>query len=134
MRRMLCPCCAHAVPLLCLQVPSFDNKVAMDLIESELGRPWQEVYAELTPEPIAAASLGQVTAAAGSVRLCCVCMLYMYAMLCAVLSVLCVLCVCMCWRASGLPWQSSVVAGGAARCAAGRRPELLPASHALLAF
>lgn len=43
-----------------MQVPSFDSKVAMDLLESELGRPWQEIYAELTPEPIAAASLGQV--------------------------------------------------------------------------
>lgn len=42
------------------QVPSFDSKIAMDLIESELGKPWHEVYSELTPEPIAAASLGQV--------------------------------------------------------------------------
>ena len=32
----------------------------MEQIRSELGRPWQEIYAELTPEPIAAASLGQV--------------------------------------------------------------------------
>lgn len=41
-------------------MPSFDSKVAMDMIQAELGRPWQEIYAELTPEPIAAASLGQV--------------------------------------------------------------------------
>lgn len=45
---------------LCDKVPSFDSGVAIRLIEDELGRPWQEVYAELTPEPIAAASLGQV--------------------------------------------------------------------------
>lgn len=32
----------------------------MKMIEQELGRPWQQVYAELTPRPIAAASLGQV--------------------------------------------------------------------------
>lgn len=32
----------------------------MQLLEDELGKPWQELYAELTPEPIAAASLGQV--------------------------------------------------------------------------
>ena len=45
---------------LCMQVPSFDNKVAMTMIQQELGRPWQEVYSQLTPRPIAAASLGQV--------------------------------------------------------------------------
>lgn len=30
------------------------------MIQDELGAPWYEIYAELTPEPIAAASLGQV--------------------------------------------------------------------------
>ena len=45
---------------LCMQVPSFDNKVAMTMIQQELGRPWQDVYSQLTPRPIAAASLGQV--------------------------------------------------------------------------
>lgn len=30
------------------------------VINEELGAPWYEVFAELTPEPIAAASLGQV--------------------------------------------------------------------------
>ncbi len=44
----------------CMQVPSFDSKVAMAMIEQELGRPWQQVYSQLTPRPIAAASLGQV--------------------------------------------------------------------------
>ena len=44
----------------CVQVPSFDSKVAMAMIAQELGRPWQQVYSELTPRPIAAASLGQV--------------------------------------------------------------------------
>ena len=46
----------------CMQVPSFDSQVAMSMIEQELGRPWQQVYAELTPRPIAAASLGQASA------------------------------------------------------------------------
>lgn len=46
----------------CIQVPSFDSRVAMSMIEQELGRPWQQVYAELTPRPIAAASLGQASA------------------------------------------------------------------------
>jgi aarF domain-containing kinase len=30
------------------------------VINDELGAPWYEIYADLTPEPIAAASLGQV--------------------------------------------------------------------------
>ena len=45
---------------LCDKVPSFDSEIAMDLIEAELGRPWQDVFQKLTPRPIAAASLGQV--------------------------------------------------------------------------
>ena len=43
-----------------LQVPSFDNATAMSLIAQELGQPWHELYADLSPRPIAAASLGQV--------------------------------------------------------------------------
>ena len=31
------------------------------VVKEDLGRPWTDVYAELTPEPIAAASLGQVS-------------------------------------------------------------------------
>ncbi len=42
------------------QLPPFDNAVAYRFIEEELGSPPEEIYAELTPEPIAAASLGQV--------------------------------------------------------------------------
>lgn len=30
------------------------------MVNDELGAPWYEIFAELTPEPIAAASLGQV--------------------------------------------------------------------------
>ena len=43
-----------------LQVPSFDSRIAMLLLEKELGAPWTTFYSELSPEPIAAASLGQV--------------------------------------------------------------------------
>jgi aarF domain-containing kinase len=32
----------------------------VQVINDELGAPWYEIYADLTPEPIAAASLGQV--------------------------------------------------------------------------
>jgi predicted unusual protein kinase regulating ubiquinone biosynthesis (AarF/ABC1/UbiB family) len=42
------------------QLPSFPNEVAFRFIEEELGKPPTEIYAELSPEPIAAASLGQV--------------------------------------------------------------------------
>ena len=42
------------------QLPSFDNKIAFRFIEEELGKPPEEIYGELSPKPIAAASLGQV--------------------------------------------------------------------------
>jgi predicted unusual protein kinase regulating ubiquinone biosynthesis (AarF/ABC1/UbiB family) len=42
------------------QLPSFPNEIAYRFIEEELGAPPSEIYAELSPEPLAAASLGQV--------------------------------------------------------------------------
>ncbi|BAU65972.1 ABC-1 domain protein [Stanieria sp. NIES-3757] len=42
------------------QLPSFPNEVAFRFIEEELGKTPDEIYAELSPQPIAAASLGQV--------------------------------------------------------------------------
>ncbi|NJM65326.1 MAG: AarF/ABC1/UbiB kinase family protein [Acaryochloris sp. RU_4_1] len=42
------------------QLPAFSNQIAYQFIEEELGLPPQDLYAQLTPEPIAAASLGQV--------------------------------------------------------------------------
>lgn len=42
------------------QLPPFPNEVAYQFIEEELGDRPEEIYAELTPQPIAAASLGQV--------------------------------------------------------------------------
>lgn len=42
------------------QLPAFSNDIAYRFIEEELGRPPQDLYAQLTPDPIAAASLGQV--------------------------------------------------------------------------
>ena len=45
---------------LCDKVPSFDNELAFQTLENELGCKWQDVYSELGPEPVAAASLGQV--------------------------------------------------------------------------
>ena len=42
------------------QLPPFDNRIARNIIESELGRSIDEVYREFSPNPVAAASLGQV--------------------------------------------------------------------------
>lgn len=42
------------------RLPSFPNEIAFAVIEEELGRPIQSVYSEISEEPVAAASLGQV--------------------------------------------------------------------------
>ena len=42
------------------QLPSFPNEIAYRFIEEELGATPAEIYSYLSPEPIAAASLGQV--------------------------------------------------------------------------
>src|SRR5690242_3052112 len=42
------------------QVPSFPTAEAFAIVETALGRPLREAYAEIDAEPIAAASLGQV--------------------------------------------------------------------------
>jgi len=45
---------------LCDKVPSYDSKIAFATIEKELGRSVNDLFSEITPEPVAAASLGQV--------------------------------------------------------------------------
>jgi len=40
----------------------FCTCTCVQVIQEELGRPVSEVYSEITPEPVAAASLGQVHA------------------------------------------------------------------------
>ncbi|OAY67366.1 Uncharacterized protein ACMD2_00423 [Ananas comosus] len=57
---ILSPAAMIELQKLCDKVPSFPDDVAMALIEEELGQPWQKIYSELSPSPIAAASLGQV--------------------------------------------------------------------------
>jgi len=42
------------------QLPPFDNAIALRIIEQELDRSVEEIYSQISPEPVAAASLGQV--------------------------------------------------------------------------
>lgn len=42
------------------QLPPFANEIAYHFIEEELGEPPDKIYAEISPNPVAAASLGQV--------------------------------------------------------------------------
>jgi len=42
------------------QLPPFDSAIAFQIIQQELKRPIKEVYREISPQPVAAASLGQV--------------------------------------------------------------------------
>jgi len=42
------------------QLPPFANEIAYQFIQEELGAPPEKIYAEISPDPIAAASLGQV--------------------------------------------------------------------------
>ncbi len=45
---------------LCDKVPCFDSAIAFATIEMELGKKVEDLFSEITPEPMAAASLGQV--------------------------------------------------------------------------
>ncbi|MGE5659008.1 MAG: ABC1 kinase family protein [Actinomycetota bacterium] len=42
------------------QLPPFDNATAFNIIEAELDRHLNDTYSQISPEPVAAASLGQV--------------------------------------------------------------------------
>jgi predicted unusual protein kinase regulating ubiquinone biosynthesis (AarF/ABC1/UbiB family) len=42
------------------QLPAFSNETAFKIIETQLGRPARQIYHEISPNPVAAASLGQV--------------------------------------------------------------------------
>lgn len=42
------------------RITPFSNEVALNTIEQELGLPLNQLFSEISPEPIAAASLGQV--------------------------------------------------------------------------
>ncbi len=42
------------------QLPAFEQEIAYQIIETDLGRSIEEIYQEISPQPVAAASLGQV--------------------------------------------------------------------------
>ena len=42
------------------QIPPFPNEIAFQFIREELGKDYREIYSEISTDPIAAASLGQV--------------------------------------------------------------------------
>mmetsp|Transcript_9002 Transcript_9002/g.22534 ORF Transcript_9002/g.22534 Transcript_9002/m.22534 type:complete len:662 (-) Transcript_9002:6-1991(-) len=57
---ILSPQAMYELQRLCDKVPAFDNGMAMRTIEEELGRRIPEVFSDLSTDPVAAASLGQV--------------------------------------------------------------------------
>ena len=57
---ILSPSSMYELQRLCDKVPAFDNAMAMKTIEDELGCRIPEVFSDLSKDPIAAASLGQV--------------------------------------------------------------------------
>ena len=42
------------------QLPPFDNAIALSIVEAELGQTVTELFSQISPNPVAAASLGQV--------------------------------------------------------------------------
>lgn len=47
------------------QIPPFSTDLALSVIQEEYGTPAAAVFADLSPQPLAAASLGQVWAVGG---------------------------------------------------------------------
>ena len=54
------PAYLDELSLLQDRIAPFSNDVAFNIIEKELGLPLNMIFSEITPEPVAAASLGQV--------------------------------------------------------------------------
>jgi hypothetical protein len=51
------------------RLQSFPTQIALQLIEEELGQPASTIVSEITPEPVAAASLGQARVSSGLLNL-----------------------------------------------------------------
>ncbi|XP_073119384.1 uncharacterized aarF domain-containing protein kinase At1g71810, chloroplastic isoform X2 [Henckelia pumila] len=57
---LIAPSYLNELSLLQDQIAPFSTKIAFDTIEQELGLPIDMLFSEISPEPVAAASLGQV--------------------------------------------------------------------------
>lgn len=57
---LLSPAYVRGLTTLQDQVPAFPTEVAREIVETELGQPVDSVFSEFSPQPVAAASLGQV--------------------------------------------------------------------------
>jgi predicted unusual protein kinase regulating ubiquinone biosynthesis (AarF/ABC1/UbiB family) len=57
---LLSPAYVRGLTSLQDQVPAFPTSIAREIIEKELGRPVDSIFSEFSPQPVAAASLGQV--------------------------------------------------------------------------
>ena len=57
---MVPPSYLDELSLLQDRITPFSTEVAFNTIEQELGLPIDELFSEVSPEPVAAASLGQV--------------------------------------------------------------------------
>lgn len=57
---LLSPAYVRGLQTLQDQVPPFSSKIAKEILQKEWGRPIDEVVSYISPEPVAAASLGQV--------------------------------------------------------------------------
>lgn len=61
---MIPPSYLDELSLLQDRITPFSSEVAFEMIEKELGMPIDVMFSEISPEPVAAASLGQVCEAA----------------------------------------------------------------------
>lgn len=59
---MIPPSYLDELSLLQDRISPFSTEVAFNMIEQELGLSLVEIFSEISPEPVAAASLGQVHA------------------------------------------------------------------------
>ncbi|KAG0571272.1 hypothetical protein KC19_6G224500, partial [Ceratodon purpureus] len=54
------PECSEELPLLQDRIAPFSTELALHIIEQDLGDSMEQLFTEISPQPIAAASLGQV--------------------------------------------------------------------------
>lgn len=57
---MVSPEYLEELALLQDRIAPFSTNVALNIIEEELGVPVESIFSEISPQPVAAASLGQV--------------------------------------------------------------------------